>query len=68
MGSIKSTRSTGATYPEIAANGALALITVASGLPSRQIATLEKNLVNEGGFTERLYRLRSQKRGHWAGH
>jgi len=57
--SIESTRS---TFPEIAANGALALLAVACSLLDRQIATLEKNFVEEGGFTERLYRVRSQRR------
>ena len=58
----KSTASTQSTYPEIAANGALALLAVACSLLDRQIATLEKNFVEEGGFTERLYRVRSQRR------
>jgi four helix bundle suffix protein len=50
------------TYPEIAANGALALLAVACSLLDRQIAALEKRFVNEGGFTERLYRVRSERR------
>jgi four helix bundle suffix protein len=45
-----------------AANGALALLAVACSLLDRQIATLEKNFVEEGGFTERLYRVRSERR------
>lgn len=49
-------------YGEIVANGALALIAVASVLLSRQLATLERNFVEEGGFTERLYRVRTQRR------
>ena len=60
--STESTKSTVSTYPEIAANGALALLAVACSLLDRQIATLEKNFVNEGGFTERLYRVRSERR------
>ena len=60
--STESTKSTVSTYPEIAANGALALLAVACSLLDRQIATLEKNFVEEGGFTERLYRVRSAKR------
>lgn len=59
LDSIQSTRS---TYAEISANGALALLAVACSLLDRQIATLEKNFVEEGGFTERLYRVRSQRR------
>jgi four helix bundle suffix protein len=60
--STGSTSSTKSTYPEIAANGALALIAVACSLLDRQIASLEKAFVNEGGFTERLYRVRSRHR------
>lgn len=63
--SIKSTQSTmsiAASYPEIAANGALALITVACSLLDRQIAALERAFVDEGGFTERLYRVRTAAR------
>jgi four helix bundle suffix protein len=55
-------KSTQSTYPEISANGALALLAVACSLLDRQIATLEKNFVEQGGFTERLYRVRSQSR------
>jgi four helix bundle suffix protein len=56
MPSIKS------TYPEIAANAAHVLIGVACALLDRQISTLEKTFVEEGGFTERLYRVRSARR------
>jgi four helix bundle suffix protein len=58
--SMTSKRST--TYLEIAANGTLALIAVACSLLDRQIASLEKAFVEEGGFTERLYRVRSNAR------
>lgn len=64
--SIESTESTAlppATFPEIAANGALALIAVACSLLDRQIESLEKAFVDEGGFTERLYRVRKAARG-----
>jgi four helix bundle suffix protein len=57
-----STKSTMSTYPEIVANGALALLAVACHLLDKQIAAQEKALVEEGGFTERLYRVRSQRR------
>ena len=60
--SIESTKSTGSTFPEIAANGMLVLLTVACSLLDRQIASLEKSFVQEGGFTERLYKIRSQRR------
>ena len=62
--SKKSTESTTklTSFPEIAANGALALITVACSLLDRQIAAQEKAFVQEGGFTERLYRVRTAVR------
>jgi len=55
-------KSTGSTYTEITANGVLALIAVASALLRRQIASQERAFVEEGGFTERLYRARSRRR------
>ena len=57
-----STLSTTSTYPEIAANAVLVLITVACSLLDRQLAAQATAFENEGGFTERLYRIRSQKR------
>jgi four helix bundle suffix protein len=60
--STESTTSTVSTFAEIAANGALALLAVACSLLDRQLATLERNFMEEGGFTERLYRVRSQRR------
>ena len=60
--SIESTRSTASTFSEIAANGALTLIAVACSLLDRQIDSLEKAFVEKGGFTERLYRMRSERR------
>lgn len=58
--SIQST----ATFPEIAANGALVLIAVACGLLDRQLAAQAAAFEREGGFTERLYRVRKKVRGH----
>ena len=60
--SIPSTVSTKSTYAEISANGALALLAVACSLLDRQLAAQEKAFVEEGGFTERLYRVRSARR------
>jgi four helix bundle suffix protein len=59
-----STASTSSTYAEISANGALALIAVACSLLDRQLAAQGKAFEDEGGFTERLYRVRRQKRGN----
>ena len=54
----------GNTYPELAANAALVLIGVACALLDRQIAAQAAAFEREGGFTERLYRVRSAaKRG-----
>ncbi|GAB4343330.1 MAG: hypothetical protein Kow0099_21630 [Candidatus Abyssubacteria bacterium] len=60
--STLSTQSTPSTYPEIAANGALALIDVAVALLNRQIAAQAEAFEKEGGFTERLYRTRTARR------
>lgn len=54
--------STPSTYPELAANAALVLLAVACSLLDRQLAAQAKAFETEGGFTERLYRVRSQKR------
>jgi four helix bundle suffix protein len=51
------------TYAEIAANAARTLIVVACSLLDRQIAAQAKAFKQEGGFTERLYRVRRQARG-----
>lgn len=51
-----------ATYPELAANAALVLLAVACSLLDRQLTALATAFETEGGFTERLYRVRSQKR------
>ncbi len=51
-----------ATYPELAANAALVLLAVACSLLDRQLAAQATAFETEGGFTERLYRVRSAKR------
>lgn len=61
--SIKSTLST-KIYPELSANAALVLIAVACSLLDRQVERLAKDFENQGGFTERLYRVRSARRRH----
>ena len=57
MPSIKSM-----SYPEIAANAAHVLIGVACALLDRQIEAQAAAFEREGGFTERLYRIRSGRR------
>jgi four helix bundle suffix protein len=54
--------STPSTFPELAANAALVLLTVACSLLDRQLAAQAKAFETEGGFTERLYRVRSSRR------
>jgi len=60
--SMKSIRSIESIYSETAANAALVLIGVACTLLERQITAQAVAFENEGGFTERLYRTRTQKR------
>ena len=57
--SIPSISSLSGTYPELAANAALVLLGVACALLDRQIVALAAAFVAEGGFTERLYRVRT---------
>ncbi len=55
------TKSSG--YAGIAANAALTFIAVADSLLGKQIEAQARNFVNEGGFGERMYRFRMNKRG-----
>lgn len=47
---------------EVAANTLICLINQASYLLGRQLQKLEQQFLNEGGFTEKLYRTRQQVR------
>ena len=49
-------------YPELSANAVLVLIGVACALLDRQIAAQAAVFEQEGGFTERLYRVRQERR------
>ncbi len=60
--STPSTKSTPPSYPEIAANAALVLLSVACALLDRQLAAQARRFETEGGFTERLHRVRTQAR------
>ncbi len=64
--SIQSMPSPGApgSIESLAANAALVLIGVAMALLDRQIAALAAAFEREGGFTERLYRVRQTKRSN----
>jgi restriction system protein len=48
--------------PEIAANTMICLIHQTNYLLDQQLRVLEKEFLEEGGFTERMYRTRSQMR------
>ena len=50
------------TSPEIAANTMICLIHQTNYLLDQQLRALEKEFLKEGGFTEKLYRVRSQVR------
>jgi four helix bundle suffix protein len=49
-------------FPEIAANGAHALVGVACSLLERQVMRLARDFEDNGGFTERLCRVRSERK------
>jgi four helix bundle suffix protein len=48
---------------EVIANMAIVLIYQADYLLFKQLERLEKDFLAEGGFTERMYRVRKQQRG-----
>jgi four helix bundle suffix protein len=62
ISSIPFTPSKKPTYPEIAANAAHVLIGVATYLLDRQLAAQAAAFEKEGGFTERLYRVRQERK------
>lgn len=49
-------------YSCLAANAALSLLNIATYLLDRQVSRLAQDFENEGGFTERLYKIRSARR------
>jgi len=63
--STKSTASTTTTlYPFLSANAALTLLAVVCPLLDRQVARLARDFETNGGFTERLYKIRRTQRGY----
>ena len=60
--STSSIKSINTGYPEIIANAALVLIRIAMSLLARQIRAQAIAFEHEGGITERLYRVRQQRR------
>lgn len=61
----KSVSSKQEEIPEIAANGVLALLSVACALLDRQLQAQADAFKKEGGFTERLYRVRKEAQKRW---
>jgi restriction system protein len=51
------------TSPEVAANTLICLVHQASYLLDQQLRQLEKRFLSEGGFTERLYKMRTRASG-----
>ncbi|MCF7912696.1 MAG: four helix bundle suffix domain-containing protein [Candidatus Cloacimonetes bacterium] len=49
-------------YPEYSANAAIILTQVVCSLINRQVARLAKDFAEKGGFTEKMYRIRKEKR------
>jgi four helix bundle suffix protein len=62
MQSTPSIQSKSPTYAEIAANAAHTLVVVAASLLNRQTAAQAAAFEKEGGFTERLHRVRTARR------
>jgi four helix bundle suffix protein len=60
--STSSIQSNPPAYSEIAANAAHTLVVVAASLLNRQTAAQAAAFEKEGGFTERLYRIRTTRR------
>ena len=60
--SMESMKSMPSTPAEIAANAALVLLGVACALLDRQIEAQAAAFIGEGGFTERLHRIRTERR------
>jgi four helix bundle suffix protein len=61
--STKAVPSIQSLFPAVSANAVLVLIGVASSLLARQIDAQAAAFEAEGGFTERLYRVRTRRRG-----
>jgi four helix bundle suffix protein len=59
----------GKTFPpdQISANGVLSLLNLVLYLTRKQLSALEKKFLEEGGITERMYRLRKDAQGKAGG-
>ena len=60
--SSKSSLSSSLPFSALAANSALTLISVTTYLLDRQLSFLENQFLKEGGFTQRLYKVRKANR------
>jgi len=61
-GPVPSMKSMESIFSGLSANAVLVLIGVACALLDRQVQALAKLFESEGGFTERLYRIRSESK------
>ncbi len=61
--SVTGSRCLSLTAAELAANGALSLLNLCCYLLDRQLAAQAEAFEREGGFTERLHRVRTARRG-----
>jgi four helix bundle suffix protein len=52
---------------QLVANGALSLLNLCCRLLDRQLDAQAQAFEKDGGFTERLYRIRSRRRGQSSG-
>jgi four helix bundle suffix protein len=60
--SVRESPCSSASSPALVANAALALLNLCCHLLDRQLAAQAEAFETEGGFTERLYRVRQQRR------
>lgn len=59
---VREGRSQSVSSSALVANAALSLLNLCCYLLDRQLAAQAQAFENEGGFTERLYRIRKQRR------
>jgi four helix bundle suffix protein len=59
---VRESRGSSVLSSTLVANAVLSLLNLCCHLLDRQLAAQAQAFENEGGFTERLYRIRSKKR------
>lgn len=60
--SVRESPCASVSFPTLVANAALSLLNLYCHLLDRQLQAQARAFESEGGFTERLYRIRQQKR------